>query len=55
MTTEDIARIVAWVDSYDDSPEGPIRYPGSIAESNQGLDPRYRPEMAAYPIPDDLK
>jgi hypothetical protein len=33
------------VDAYDDSEEGPIRFPGSIAESNQGPDPRYRSWM----------
>lgn len=37
--------VLDWVEHFDDSAEGPIRFPGSIAESNQGPDARYRPWM----------
>lgn len=38
--------VLAYVSSFDDSIDGPIRFPGSIAESNQGPDPRYLPWMS---------
>lgn len=39
------------VEGYNDSQEGPIRFPGTIAESNQGIDLRFQPWMTTIDWP----